>query len=135
MSQERRQYSRIAFHAPAELILSDRNVDVVVLDLSLKGALIRLPTDTQIPDGTRCTLRLRLDALGDHIRMETRISHGEGRYAGLACHGIDLDSVTHLRRLVELNLGDEALLQRELSALVGEVGEIGDIGKTSRQAP
>ncbi|NQD96622.1 PilZ domain-containing protein, partial [Pseudomonas sp. CrR25] len=27
------------------------------------------------------------------------------------------DSISHLRRLVELNLGDEALLERELTAL------------------
>ena len=30
------------------------------------------------------------------------------------------DSVTHLRRLVELNLGNPDLLERELSALIAE---------------
>jgi hypothetical protein len=52
--------------------------------------------------------------------METRVTHIEGRYAGLDCHNIDLDSVTHLRRLVEFNLGSEELLERELSALLSE---------------
>ena len=52
--------------------------------------------------------------------MEARVVHVEGRYAGLRCLAIDLDSVTHLRRLVELNLGDPALLERELSALIGD---------------
>jgi hypothetical protein len=36
----------------------------------------------------------------------------------LLCESIDLDSITHLRRLVELNAGDPALLERELTALV-----------------
>ena len=36
---------------------------------------------------------------------------------GLLFHTIDLDSVTHLRRLIELQLGDPALLQRDLAAL------------------
>jgi len=36
---------------------------------------------------------------------------------GLSCREIDLDSITHLRRLVALNLGDEALLDRELGLL------------------
>ena len=36
---------------------------------------------------------------------------------GLRCVDIDLDSITHLRRLVELNLGETELLERELSAL------------------
>jgi len=31
---------------------------------------------------------------------------------------IDVDSMTHLRRLIELNLGDPTLLERELKALV-----------------
>lgn len=120
MSDERRHYSRIAFHAPAQLTLPDRDLDVVVLDLSLKGALARLPADVQLSDGTPCTLCVHLDEEGDLIRMETRVTHVEGRYAGLSCHSIDLDSVTHLRRLVELNLGSEELLERELSALLSE---------------
>jgi hypothetical protein len=120
VTDERRHYSRIAFHAPAQLVLLDRNIDVVVLDLSLKGALVRLPADIHIVDDTPCTLHVRLDEMGDQICMETRVTHVEGRYAGLACHSIDLDSVTHLRRLVELNLGSEELLERELSALLSE---------------
>ena len=126
MSNERRHYSRIAFHSAAHLILADRNIEVVVVDLSLKGALVRLPantpntSNTPLPNGTPCTLRVRLDAAGSHIRMETKTTHVDGRYVGLVCQNIDLDSVTHLRRLVELNLGDEKLLERELSALLGE---------------
>lgn len=120
MTDERRHYSRIAFHSAAQLILPEGSIDVVVLDLSLKGALVRLPAATHPENGTQCTLRVRLDDAGDQIRMETRVTHLAGCYAGLACHNIDLDSVTHLRRLVELNLGDEALLERELSALVSE---------------
>ncbi len=120
MNNERRHYSRIAFHTPAHLILSTQNIEVVVLDLSLKGALVRLPANTDLESGTACTLRLRLDEMSSHIRMETKVTHVQGLYAGLVCHNIDLDSVTHLRRLVELNLGDEKLLERELSALLGE---------------
>ena len=30
---------------------------------------------------------------------------------------IELDSIVHLKRLVELNLGDESLLERELTEL------------------
>ena len=44
----------------------------------------------------------------------------EGIYFGLICRNLDIDSATHLRRLVELNLGDPKLLERELSALVTE---------------
>lgn len=48
------------------------------------------------------------------------MAHCNGEQAGLLCLTIDIDSVTHLRRLVELNLGDTDLLERELSHLIAE---------------
>lgn len=119
-TDDRRQYSRIAFHSPARLVFPDRGIDVVVIDLSLKGALIRLPAEALLDEDAVCILRIQLDTrgIGDQISMKVRICHSEGRYAGLSCTLIDLDSVTHLRRLVELNLGDPKLLDRELSALL-----------------
>ena len=120
MAEERRQYSRIAFRAPARLVFPDYSLDAVVIDLSLKGALIRLPADARIEEDIPCTLHVRLGEFNDQISMDTRIAHVEGRYAGILCLAIDLDSVTHLRRLVELNLGSADLLERELSALVAE---------------
>jgi len=119
-ADERRQYARIAFHAPAELVFSAGKLEVVVLDLSLKGALIRLPADAALQAGAICQLHVRLDEMSDQISMEVRVTHVGGGNAGLLCRIIDLDSVTHLRRLVELNLGDPLLLERELSALVAE---------------
>ena len=134
MTDERRQYSRIAFHAPAQLIFSDTQYDVVVLDLSLKGALLKLSGDillnfsSLIPRASdillkldsHCVLRVTLSDMDDQINMQARVAHIEGKNVGIICLNIDLDSVTHLRRLVELNIGDPELLERELSALINE---------------
>lgn len=122
MTDERRQYSRIAFHSPARLVFPDRTLDVVVLDISLKGALIRLPPAQSIENYSVCMLHVHLNEgeINDNISMETRVAHCNGEQAGLLCLTIDIDSVTHLRRLVELNLGDTRLLERELSHLVAE---------------
>ena len=117
---ERRHYARIAFQTPAQLVSAAAALDVVVIDISLKGALIRLPANAALQAGTICQLHVHLDEMDDQISMQTRVAHIEGRYAGLLCQTIDLDSVTHLRRLVELNLGDPNLLERELSALIAE---------------
>jgi hypothetical protein len=121
MVQERRRYSRIAFHAPATLTFHDKTFAAVVLDLSLKGALVRLPAGAA-EDRTFCKLRvqIKLNGTPDEIVMEARVVHVAGPLAGLLCVSIDLDSITHLRRLVELNLGDPDLLDRELSALIAE---------------
>ena len=117
---ERRHYARIAFQTPAQLVSAAAALDVVVIDISLKGALIRLPANAALQAGTICQLHVHLDEMNDQISMETLVTHVEGNHAGLLCRVIDLDSVTHLRRLVELNLGDPQLLKRELSALLGE---------------
>ncbi|MEO8411033.1 MAG: PilZ domain-containing protein [Propionivibrio sp.] len=124
MTDDRRRYARIAFSSPARLLLAARSVDVVVLDLSLKGALIRLPSDSPLVDDETGVLegvlqvRLDEDVAGAQISMQVRVAHVDGDRTGLLCLSIDLDSVTHLRRLVELNLGDPRLLERELSALL-----------------
>ena len=55
-----------------------------------------------------------------HIIMDVRLAHAEAHKLGFECTRIDQQSISHLRRVVELNLGDEALLQRELKALISE---------------
>ena len=134
MADERRQYSRVAFHAPARLVFSIQALDTIVIDLSLKGALIRLPVKTAVAEGESGKLHVRLGETDDRISMDIKVTHVEGRYAGLVCEGIDLDSVTHLRRLVELNLGNPELLDRELSSLIveseSESDDAADVGDT-----
>lgn len=121
MSANRRQFSRIAFHAPGQLVSAGGSDDIAVVDLSLKGALLRRKSPAQkVEVGSSCTLRVRLGELDAVIRMQGTVAHIDGPYVGLACNNIDLDSATHLRRLVELNLGKPQLLERELAALVGE---------------
>ena len=51
------------------------------------------------------------------IQMEVVLTRTAGGMLGFICRHIDLESISHLRRLVELNLGDEQLLERELATL------------------
>lgn len=120
MNEQRRHYSRIGFDSPARLLIGSESLALRVVDLSLHGALLDLPAESVLPCAAAAELRVNLDQLGTEIRMQTTVVHVEDRRAGLVCVSIDLDSVTHLRRLVELNLGSPDLLQRELSALLSE---------------
>jgi hypothetical protein len=89
-----------------------------VLDLCLKGALLTLPAGRPAPaTGEPCALELVLDDGASTVRMEGSVVHGDGALVGLACSTIDLDSITHLRRLLELNLGCSEALEREFHAL------------------
>ncbi len=120
MEGEKRRHQRLAFAGDAKLVMGDRESTVGVLDLSLKGALIRAAAPTPIVVGGDCLLQLLLDDSGDQICMQCTIAHSEGDRLGLGVVAIDVDSITHLRRLIELNLADDDLLQRELSALVAQ---------------
>ena len=117
MTPERRRFSRILFNSSAQLLLPSGELEVEVFDLSLKGAMVRPETPAYVQMGTNGTLKLRLDDLAATIRMDITIVHHQGDYYGLACRELDLDSMTHLRRLIELNLGDEDLLNREIQTL------------------
>lgn len=114
---DRRQFWRATFRSSVYLVDKVGTVPAELIDISLKGALVKVPPEWQgsVDDG--CQLKLKLTE-GSAIIMRARIAHVRGRRVGLYCESIDLDSITHLRRLVELNAGDPALLERELSALI-----------------
>jgi hypothetical protein len=118
----RRQFWRAHFHSTVQLVLHGQVTEADLYDISLKGALIKVPDGWNGQNGDRCQLRLNL-ATNTTISMSATITHVAGRRVGLRCENIDLDSVTHLRRLVELNSGDPNLLDRELSALLSESGD------------
>ncbi|MBU0746413.1 MAG: PilZ domain-containing protein [Gammaproteobacteria bacterium] len=117
MPHERRHFVRVSFDAPALLTTATDAFSVHVLDLSLKGALITAPAQAVLQTGMLCQITIPLADTGNHIAMSTEVAHVEGLHTGLLCRGIDLDSVTHLRRLIELQLGDPALLERDLGEL------------------
>jgi len=116
---DRRRFQRIEFDAATELVQGGRRWPVELHDLSLKGLLVRRPEgwDADAEQPFEARVRLADDA---EVRMEVAMTHEEGDLIGFVCQHIDLDSIAHLRRLVELNLGDEALLERELAALGGQ---------------
>ena len=66
--------------------------------------------------GDLLTLEIPL-AEGTAIRMDGVVAHIADQRVGLHCQNIDVDSITHLRRLIQLNLGDAELCDRELSAM------------------
>jgi hypothetical protein len=119
MDSERRNFWRAAFHSPVRLTTHEGQAPARLLDISLKGALLETDNGWHGKPGTECQLSLEL-APDTVITMWATAMHVEERHVGLRCDNIDLDSITHLRRLVELNSGDPAILERELGSLIRE---------------
>lgn len=118
---ERRRFQRIAFDAATELAQGGQRWAVELHDLSLKGLLVEQPADWSGDPAQPFFATITLDT-STRLQMEVELTRTRDGLLGFVCRHIDLDSISHLRRLVELNLGDESLLERELAALGEEEG-------------
>lgn len=120
-NKEHRHFSRTPFHTNVELVFQTDKVPhrAHMLDISLRGAL--LETMQTMPRSYRdklCVLTLALGRDAGHITMNGRVVHQQGQRIGIECLSIDVDSITNLRRLIELNQGDETLMNRELAEML-----------------
>lgn len=118
---EKRRFSRVPFDADTHVIINGRNITCRLIDISVKGVLVELPPNELISLGVPAKLELNLNNDDARIRMDLVTAHVTSSKAGFYCQEIDSDSMTHLRRLIELNLGDPELFNRELRQL-GEFG-------------
>ena len=114
---EQRNFSRILFLAQACLFIDQEKYPVKLLDISLKGALVEKPPRWQTSNHA-IKLQFKLNDNESEITMNVAVSHEDKQLLGLKCLHIDIDSISLLRRLIELNIGDEALLQREIEQLI-----------------
>ena len=121
LTSDRRQFQRINFDRQANLTLAGQSLVCEIIDLSLHGALVNL-SDSKMAENSLINQTGQLTFhLGDKdhsINMTVTVSHHEQQNVGLECTDIDLDSISHLRRMIELNTGDSQLLKREFAALL-----------------
>lgn len=116
---EQRRFTRIAFDADVHLLDAEGAAwSGRLIDVSLKGALVSRPETWTGRCGADFALQIELDSALCLISMQARVAHLGDDRIGFECRHIDLDSMVHLRRLLELNLGDEQRLERELGGLV-----------------
>ncbi len=118
---ERRHFHRVTFDETVEVACGEALFKGRLIDLSLQGALAEFDNGTApLEVGSLCNLLINLSGEA-HIAMEAKVAHIEDEHVGFHCEHIDLESVQHLRRLVELNLGDDELLHRDLAAMVEQL--------------
>lgn len=115
--ENRRQFTRILFSIDAQLEVEEQSFQVNIHDISLNGALVSAPAEAATLKSKLGTLSFSLAGTEAMVTMHIAVVHTELAEVGLQCNAIDIESVSHLRRLVELNLGDENQLNKELSQL------------------
>ncbi|MGO2131231.1 MAG: PilZ domain-containing protein [Pseudoalteromonas prydzensis] len=116
--KNRRHYTRILFSTPAHLTNNTHSYPCQLLDISLNGALVSRNNEFNFAKNSSAILAFKLPQSDIIIAMTVTICHIEQQHIGLKCTHIDIDSITHLKRLIELNLADDDLLHRELESLI-----------------
>ena len=115
---DKRHFSRISFVTSIHLVNAEGSWNAQLIDISLKGILASRPGGWNARIGDRYLVEMLTENPDATIRMDVSVAHIEDQRAGFRCEHIDLDSISHLRRLVELNLGDSEMLHRELTELI-----------------
>lgn len=121
---EHRRFTRIPFEANAQLYdpQNKKTWNSELIDISLKGVKISIPVDwsedweTAEHSNFEITLILAKDEV--EIKILAALKHHEEAVLGFQTIHIDVDSASHLHRLLELNLGDSKLLDREYLELI-----------------
>lgn len=114
---EKRHFSRVPFISSVHILFDEKDVECGLLDISLKGLLIELPENFTINKNTLYSLTLVLSEKVI-ISMQAKLIHSEANHYGLEWVDIDIDSLTILRRLLELNSIEADEIHREIGELV-----------------
>ncbi|MGL1902814.1 MAG: PilZ domain-containing protein [Fibrobacterales bacterium] len=113
--ENKRYFSRIHFEGETKVKYRDEFFDAELHDLSLKGALISFTFEPPIKNGETCHVELTLPASDIVLSFECEAVHHHENYVGLQFFSLTTETLTHLRKIIELNLGDHEKTTEELA--------------------
>lgn len=114
---ERRHFTRVPFDANVTIAHDSDLWQAQLLDISLNGILLSLPENWPGQKDQEFTIALELDS-DTIIRVCGKVTHTEADHIGFIFENMELDSASHLKRLLLLNLGDQSLIDREIHELI-----------------
>lgn len=120
---EKRHFKRVNFPTEVQVIYGENILHGDLLDISLKGALIRIHEVSILQVGRQATVHISLSSSALAITAEADVVHQRGEDFGFKFFRIDAESMGHLRRLLELNLGSSESVASELEFILKETGE------------
>lgn len=114
---DRRHFSRIEFDGHCRLDFNRQQYSAHLVDICLTGALVEIEQEIEITAGQNASVSIELQGANEHIDILATLVKRDADLLHFKLENIDLDSSAHLRRLLELNLGDASLVERELDQL------------------
>jgi hypothetical protein len=109
-----RRFRRIPFVTQVMLRSGQDSWTGELLEIALKGALVE--TKRQIPFdlGAECTLCITLPGSSISLEFLSELVHCKDCHYGFKFISEDIETLTHLRKLIELNTGDAETTRGEL---------------------
>lgn len=119
---ERRRFSRIVYRTPAIVVQGEQTINASISDLSLHGLLITSDQAYELNLDKQIDVEFALLGSDITIQLSGNIVEINSNMIRLSIDHIDIESIGYLKRLVELNVGDDELLYRDIEHL-SELGE------------
>ena len=112
---EKRKYQRVPFATEAEINCNEDKFSGELLDISLQGALIHGQGTISLKEGDICELSIHLLDSEIIMQFDVDLVHREEDRFGFKFIGEDTETMIHLRRLLELNIGSSEAIDKEIS--------------------
>ena len=116
---EHRLFHRVSFVVKTDMEINGERCEATLVDISLKGALVSFPHELHPETGLTCQLTIHLEESDIKLIISGEIVHCHDNVTGIKFTLIDLDSMIHLRRLLELNTAKPEQVRNELNLLIG----------------
>lgn len=110
-----RHYRRIPFRTDAEVRTGAATHHCKLVDLALRGALFKANDRLPLQVGDKAVLKIALPDSELELIFDAELIHYKDDHYGFLFASEDLDTLAHLRRLLELNFGDAEQADREFS--------------------
>lgn len=104
--QEKRRFPRTPFDGEAHLQANGVTVPVELMDISLRGALLALPDGSTLSRGDSGELTLLMEDSDLRIPLPVDVRRTQDQLIGVEFGKVEVEAMQHLRRLLELHLGD-----------------------------
>ena len=111
---DKRYFSRINFAAQSQIEVNDKVYSGELLDLSLRGALLNFKENIPLNMNDSCTLTIHPNSSEIKLIFDAVLVHIHQNHLGFKFISEDVGTMTHLRNLLSLNVGDYDKITDEL---------------------
>ena len=111
-----RRFRRIPFESDVQISTAPESWTCDLLDIAMKGALVGAAAPLPLSLGQTCNLCITLPGSDLTLEFQAEMVHQEDRHYGFKFISENLETLIHLRKLIELNTGDVEATRAELTS-------------------